>query len=222
MRQALVIGHGIDVLQNFQHLIEQPRGRDFAQQRGQAGNRLGRVGGQFEVQLVGDAHRAQHAHRVFAIPRLDIANHANHPGLQVVQPAAVVDDAEVADVVIQGVDGEIAAEGIGFQRAVHVVRQDAAGVVTLHAVADGAAEGGQLDHFAAKTHVADHEAASDQPATAEQRLDLFGMRVGGNVEILRRDAGEDVADPTADQVRLEPGIAQGVKGSQRRRRQHRT
>jgi hypothetical protein len=63
--------------------------------------------------------------------------------------------------------------------------------------------------------MADDEAAADQPAGPEQRLDLLRMRVGRDVEILGRDAGQNVADAAADQVGLEAGIAQRVERAQR-------
>lgn len=48
------------------------------------------------------------------------------------------------------------------------------------------------------------------------------MRVGRNIEILRRDAGEDVADAAADEIGLEAGVAQRVERAKRGRREQGT
>src|SRR3546814_4594943 len=88
--------------------------------------------------------RTQHAYRIFAIAQLRIANHADHAGLDVFQTAGEINDREITYVVIHRVDGEIATKRIGFQRAVFVVGQDAAGLVALVAGGDLAAEGRDL------------------------------------------------------------------------------
>ncbi len=58
------------------------------------------------------------------------------------------------------------------------------------------------------------EAAADQPAVAEQLLDLLGRRVGGNVEILGVAVHQQIADGAADQVTGKPGITQPVQNAQ--------
>src|SRR3546814_7026738 len=69
---------------------------------------------------------------------------ADHAGLDVFQTAGEINDREIKYVVIHRVDGEIATKRIGFQRAVFVVGQDAAGLVELVAGGDLAAEGRTL------------------------------------------------------------------------------
>jgi hypothetical protein len=56
--------------------------------------------------------------------------------------------------------------------------------------------------------------APDQPAVAEQRLDFFRMGIGRDVEILRMQAEERVADAAAHQECLEPGVVQPVQDFQ--------
>jgi hypothetical protein len=66
------------------------------------------------------------------------------------------------------------------------------------------AEGRDLDDLAAEDHVREAEAPADQAQVAEQRLDLLGRRVGGDVEILRMAADQQVAHGAADQEAPKP------------------
>src|SRR3546814_21118011 len=67
--------------------------------------------------------------------------------------AGEINDREITYVVIHRVDGEIATKRIGFQRAVFVVGQDAAGLVALVAGGDLATEGRDLADLVAVAHV---------------------------------------------------------------------
>ena len=95
------------------------------------------------------------------------------------------------------------------QAAVLVQLAVAAAVVAV------GAEGGDFDDLAAEHHVCQAEPAADQPAVAEQRLDLFRGGVGGDVEILGMAADQQVADRAADQVGVEPAIAKAIEHAQR-------
>ena len=79
------------------------------------------------------------------------------------------------------------------------------------AVVDVGAERGNLDDLAAVHHVSQAEAAADQSAVAEQGLDLFRGRVGGDVEILWVAANQQVADRAPDQMRGKTALAQPVQ-----------
>ncbi len=182
-------------------------------------DRLGAFLGDREAQLVGDAHRAQHAHRVLAVTQLRVADQAQAALAQVLDAAGEVDDGEVADVVVQRVDGEVAAERILLQRAVDVVGQDAPGLVALVALGDRPAESGDLEDLLAHAHVGDEEAAPDQAAGAEQAADLIRMRAGGDVEVFRLDPGQQVAHAAADHVGLMTGVLEAVQHLHRARRQ---
>jgi hypothetical protein len=52
------------------------------------------------------------------------------------------------------------------------------------------------------------EAPADDDRAPEQRLHLLGTRVGGDVEILRLDAEQEVAHRAAHHVAREAGVAQ--------------
>ena len=66
---------------------------------------------------------------------------------------------------------------------------------------DLAAERRDLDRLGPELDVREAEAAADDPAVAEELLDLVGMRRGADVEVLRAAAEQQVADAAADEVR---------------------
>ena len=73
------------------------------------------------------------------------------------------------------------------------------------------AERRDLDDLVAEAHVREVEAPADQPAVAEQLLDLVGVRIGRDVEILRMQAEQQVAHGAADQKGLKAGVPQPVQ-----------
>ena len=73
------------------------------------------------------------------------------------------------------------------------------------------AEGRHLDGLGAELHVGQPEPAPDDPAVAEELLDLIGMGRRPDVEILRDPAEQEVADTSADQVRQEIRLVQPVE-----------
>src|SRR5438270_229687 len=84
---------------------------------------------------------------------------------------------------------------------------DGVGVAAV-AVGDVGAEGGDLDFERAggrarAEHLDDAEAGADGDGAAEQRLDLLGPGVGGDVVVVRLAAEELVADAAAGPQRLE-------------------
>ena len=205
---------GQEQLQGF---LEQPRRRGFGQQRGEARDRLGGGGFDSEAQLGRQPRGTQHAHRILAVARFRVADQAQQARLHVLVAAHVVAHREILDRVIQGIGSEIAAHRVVLDAAIDVVAQQAAAVVGLAVVVVVGAvgtEGGDLDDLAPIDHMRQAEAAADQAAIAEQRLDLLRGGVGGDIEILGLDPGQQVAHRTADQVAVETGLAQAVQHPQ--------
>jgi len=196
--------------EQLQHFVVQARRRHVLEQRREAPDR--RLGGGFdgEAKLRRQPHGAQHAHRVFAKARLRVADHAQQVLLQVGHAAVVVDDLLARRVEIQGIDGEVAPARILLLVAEHVVAQHAAVLVLLGGVGVGGAEGGGLHRFPPEHHVHQAEAPADDDGAPEQGLHLFGARVGGDVEVLRRDAEQQVAHRAAHHVGGVARIAQHV------------
>src|SRR3546814_17929792 len=92
---------------------------------------------------------------------------SDHAGLDVFQTAGEINDREITYVVIHRVDGEIATKRIGFQRAVFVVGQDAAGLVALGAGRDRAAAGGDLPDLVSVAPAGNEKPPTHQTHMAE-------------------------------------------------------
>ena len=65
-----------------------------------------------QAELGGEAHGAQHAHRIFAVAGARLADHAQGFLLEVADAAVIVDDRLGRRIVIQCIGGEVAARGI--------------------------------------------------------------------------------------------------------------
>ncbi|MNL20558.1 hypothetical protein D3C87_1418150 [compost metagenome] len=111
--------------EQLEYFFEQTGRRDIAQRLCQVADRQGAVLFDAEIQLGGETHRAQHPDRVFLVALLRIADQANQLIADVVYAVGVVEDALADRIVIQGVDGEVAALRVFFQGAVDVIAQDA-------------------------------------------------------------------------------------------------
>jgi hypothetical protein len=115
-----------------------------------------------EIEFRGQAHGAQHAHGIFAVTRFGIADQAHHARLHVFEAAGVVAHREILDRVVQRVGGEVAADRVFLDRAVHVVAQQAAAFVRFAiaaAVVDVGAERRHFDDLAAVDDMRQAEAA---------------------------------------------------------------
>lgn len=221
LAQLLQRRPGVARHQQLQHLVEQAGGRHVVDQRAQLRDRRARVRVDVEAGLGCEAHHAQHAHRVFAVAGVRIADHAQRAGAHVFHAVMVVMHGFVGGVVIHRVDGEVAAGGVFGLGAPDVVAQHTAAGVdgvrvvvqlgALDALAGGhllgvnrvdeRAEGRDFDDFliasAVERDVHDLEAAPDDARAAEQRLDLIGRGVGRHIEVFRLDAEQQVAHGTA-------------------------
>ena len=224
-------------LQQLEHFVKQAALWHIGQQL--VGLDQGRGG--FGVQL--EAQRAQFgrktngsddAHRVFAVTRGGVPNHADLALFHVRHAAVVVDHHLRFGVVIHGVDGEVPPRGVFVLRAPDVIAQDAAGRVdrVFHAgqlgfagffvarhrlgrrVVEVSAEGRDLDHLmlapAPVHHVHDAKTPPDDEGAPEQALDLLRRGVGGHVEVFGREAHQQVAHRAADDVGLKAAFLQGA------------
>ena len=90
--------------------------------------------------------------------------------LMSLEAAGVVPDAEIRDVVVQRIAGEIAAPDVLVNGAIDVIAQDAALVVAVMIVVIvncRSTKSGHLDDLASEAHVCEAEAAADQTTIAE-------------------------------------------------------
>ncbi len=202
--------------EQLEHFFEQPRRWNLAQHRRQFADRLHGVLLDTEVELGGETHRPQHAHRVFLVTLLRVADQPDQMIADVMYAVGVVEDALADRIVIQGVDGEVAALRVFFQGAIDVVAQNppalvARGLVAVFLVFVDrviGAEGRDLNDFATEMDMHQLETAADDSRIAEFGTHLLGGGAGGDVEILGRDAQQHVAHATADQIRLVTGTLQ--------------
>ncbi len=181
-----------------------------------------------KLELGGKTHHAQHAHRIFAITRGRVADHAQQTRAHVGHAVVIVQHGLRGRIVVHRVDREVAARGVFVLLAPDVVAQHAAAgvhrmraAVELVALAGGAAERcvgrGRIDQraesrgfddFLAELHVHDLEPAADDAGAAEQLLHLVGRGVGCDVEVFRLDAEQQIAHRAADDKRAMPASLQ--------------
>ena len=152
--------------------------------------------------------RAQHAHRILAEPGHRRPDQLQPPRTHVGDAADVVPDFLRDRIEVERVDGEVAARGVFRLRAVDIVRQQAPVLVGRHLGSLRRAERRDLEHLGADMHVHETEPAADDVGAPEQRLHLFGRRVGRDVEVFRRQPQQQVAHRAADDERLESRLVQ--------------
>jgi hypothetical protein len=78
--------------EQLEHLVEQARGRHVVEQICHLADRPPRLGSMARLDLGRQAHGTQHAHRVFAVAGLRVADHAQGFLLQVGDAVVVIDD----------------------------------------------------------------------------------------------------------------------------------
>ena len=145
-----------------------------------------------------EAEEAEQAQHVLGQAVMRRADEAHAPRFEVGAPAGRVVERAVA-VEIERVDGEIAPGRVGQP----VVGEGDRGMAPVGL--DVAAQGGDLEHRALddRGHGAVGEPGRDHPDAAplEQRRHPVGGRLGGDVDVLDRAAGEAVAHAAADEAR---------------------
>ena len=222
-------------------LFEESRRRGLRDQAGVPPNRVDHRRIDDEVEARGQHDRAQHANRILREPDIRIADAADHPRLDVVEAAGVVDDRERRDVVEDRVDREVAPEGVLLRRAKRVVaevqvrlvavaaarllclgdlgllrRLGCRGRLLLHlGLAQLPAERRDLDGLGAELHMSQTKPPADDPAVAEQLLHLVRVGRGADVEVFRTPTKEQVAHAAAHQVRHVVVVPQPLKHLQR-------
>ena len=224
-------------LQQLEHFVKQAALRHVGQQGPRRSQRLQCLGVELETQA-GEfgrkTHGADDAHRVFAVAGGGVTDHAQGELFRVADAVVEIDHRLRLGVVVHGVDGEVAPRGVLLDRAPHVVAQHAAAGVhrVLHAgelafagalvafhllgvsAVEVRTEGGDFDHLvvaaAAVDHVHDAKAPADDEGAAEQVFHLLGRGAGGDVKVLRTQAEQQVANRTAHDIGLEPGLFERV------------
>jgi hypothetical protein len=156
----------------------------------------------------GEGHGSKHAHGIFAQAHPGIADRGDHPLPEVAEAADPIDDREGGDVVEEGVDREVAPEGVLLRGAEGVVAANE-GVAFLGFGL--APEGGHLDDLPAEPDVAQAEPPSHHEAVAEELLHLRRMRRSADVEVLGLPLEQEVAHAAPDEVGHEPVVPQAIE-----------
>ena len=136
--ELLDAGQRMAGLQELEHFVEQARLRHVGQQAAHGAQRSRGLVFKLETQgaeLGGKTHGADDAHRVFAVARGRVADHAQHAFFRVADAVVIVHHDLRFRVVVHGVDGEVTARRVVLHRAPDVVAQHAARRVhgVLHA-----------------------------------------------------------------------------------------
>src|SRR5690606_28093069 len=105
-------GHCLTAGEQLQDFVEQTLGGNVFDQAGQLGNGFARCRVEGAVQLGGEPQGAKHAHRVFTVALLGVADHSNDAFLQIGDAVVVVDDFFGERVVIKRIQCEVAAGGV--------------------------------------------------------------------------------------------------------------
>ena len=215
----------------FQHQFEEGSGRGAAEVLEQLVPHPGRGAGPDQVPFGQDlppgrgvdakadagrmAQHPQHTHRVAYEAHRRVADHPDAAGLQVFHAIDEIHQGKVADVVKQGVDGQVPALGV-LRRGAEGVVLGGRGVLVLDFVEFRTApEGGDLDDVAApKKDLDQPEALADDAAVAEEFAQFPGPGVSDHVEILGLSPQEQVPDPAAHQIGSIAGVEQPIEDLQ--------
>ena len=149
---------------------------------------------------------------VFREARFGIADGAEDARVEIGAAADVIADLAGGRIEEEGVDGEVAPEGV----FAGVREGDGAGVTAVGIGRVGAV-GGDFDHGAVVAHDGDDaEGLADGDGFGKQRLDAVGEGVGGDVPVLGRAAEEQVADAAADEQHFVAVCPQDAENFKRR------
>src|SRR5712691_2936722 len=201
--------------QQLLHFLVHPRRRHVLQEMRHLADGFSRALVDGEAELRREARGAQHPHRVLAVARPRVADDAHGLAPQVSQAVVVIENGLVGRIVVQGVDREVAPDGVVLARAVDVVAHYAtmliddmvAFVKPVPAVLVGLRRGARakrrdLDRLLAEHDVHQLEAPADQARAPEELVHFLRGCVGGGVEVLRFQAEQKVAHRAADHVGL--------------------
>src|SRR6266568_1842004 len=186
--------------QQLLHFLVHPRRRHVLQEMRHLADGFSRALVDGEAELRREARGAQHPHRVLAVARPRVADDAHGLAPQVSQAVVVVEDGLAGRVVVQGVDREVAPDGVVLARAVDVVPKHPPVLVGFRRGAR--AKGRDLHRLLAEHDVHQLEAPADQARAPEELVHFLRGCVGGGVEVLRFQAEQKVAHRAADHVGL--------------------
>src|SRR5690606_22882590 len=111
-------------LEQLEEFVEQACRRDVPEQGATFRDRIRNGCVDSKVELCRETYRSQHPHGIFAQALVRVSNEDQPPEAHVLDASNVVPDAEVGNVVIQRVTGEIPAPDVFFDLPVDVVAEN--------------------------------------------------------------------------------------------------
>ena len=164
------------------------------------------------------AQHAQHAHRILAKTCGRITNNAQHLIVQIAHTTVVIQYHLALHIVVQRIDGHVAARGIAFNIAIDIVTQHAAVLVHFLIIQIVRAERRYLDQIALVQHMHDAKTSTNDARATEQFQNLFRTRIGRNVKILRNMPEHQVAHRATHNVGIKARFSQCFADHARRLR----
>jgi hypothetical protein len=213
---------GVPVQEELVHLIEETRRRDRAEKRTEFRHGRGRIGIDGEPEFGLETNGAEHAHRILTVALGGLADEAQAGASEIGESAHPVAKHFVAGVVVEGVDREVAAVGVVALGSVDVVAEKAPLVGDCGSflmTARRGAERRDLHVMASEIDVHEAETTADQARVAEDPAHLFGMGVGGDVEVLRMTSEKEIAEGSSDDVGGVPALPEAFEDLEGLRRE---
>ena len=140
------------------------------------------------------------------------------PFLDIFYATCVIPNAEIRDVVVERIAGEVAAPHVLVDASVDIVPNNAALVimsVIVIRVIGSCSKCRNFNNLPTKTNVGQPESPADQATIGEQSPNLIRCRIGGNVKILGMQHQHCIAHTPAHQERLVSRLVQPIKDFQR-------
>ena len=214
LQQAPGLG-GVAAEKHFAELVEKASRWNVPQLSGDRRRMFGNGWVYVKAELGLEAQGAKQPNRVFRQTLSGFPDEPQTPLLDVLDAAHIVQNLLFVRIVVEGVYGEVPAEGVLIQGAIDVVPPDGAVAVGFLVFVRRLAEGGDLDDVAPVAHMGDLEAAAHHARASKQSAHLLRRGAGGHIKVLGLGAKQQVADAAADQQRLKAGALQlgdDVKG----------
>src|SRR6267143_1287677 len=144
----------------------------------------------------------KHAKTIFTKTQSRLPNSPDQFFFQILPTPHILDHGIRDRIVEHPVNGEVASSSVLFRgREGHRIRTTA---IQISAVG---AKGSNLKFPLIFKHTDDPELGTDRNCASKNSLDFFWTRVGGNVDIFRREAEESIPDASTGKIRNMPVVA---------------
>ena len=167
-----------------------------------------------EAELGRETDCAQHAYRVFPHAYFRITYEDDALVVNILETAGVIPDTEIGNVVVEGITGEVAPPRILIDGAVDVVAQNTTLLVTMVVVVfteRTCPESRDLDDLATEADMRQAKPPADQPAIAEQPLNLVRRCIGRDIKILGMQLEHRVTHTASNEEGLVTRLVQSVQ-----------